>query len=461
MFFSFFRHKHDEDDDEDDFYGRPDDDQEEASRAGASKEAPLPPPIGSGVGRLDRQKRMASRQQGRPGASSTAGSSAAELRRRYEEYERNRSAAAAKASQASGGTSGPAAGSSSGSSASATLHYAATHRPAPKSPATARDMASIEKRMSTIGRPTAAVSASVGRGFISRNPDVVPATNRAKAAPGGGSVSDMQYHRFAAYLQEKSGIVLGENKQYLVNSRLSSLLNTFRATSIDDLLTRCMDGKDDKVAEAVLNAMTTNETLWFRDTYPYLALSNIILPELAMRGKFPVRIWSSACSSGQEPYSIAITVLEMMSHMVHIDPSQVQIIATDLSTDMLQRCRAGYYDAHALSRGLSAERRAKFFRPTHNPALMQIDPRVKHMVEFRQMNLLGSYALMGRFDVIFCRNVLIYFNNDVKAQILRKFSMCLNKGGYLILGSTETLVGVADQFEMMRCHPGIIYKKIR
>ena len=92
---------------------------------------------------------------------------------------------------------------------------------------------------------------------------------------------------------------------------------------------------------------------------------------------------------------------------------------------------------------------------------MQIDPRAKHMVEFRQMNLLGSYALMGRFDVIFCRNVLIYFNNDVKASILRKFGMCLNKGGYLIVGATETLTGVADQYEMIRCNPGIIYKKIR
>ena len=451
MFFSFFRHKHDEDDD-DDFYGRPDD-----SKAG--KEDAFPPAMGTGVGRLDRQKRLASRTSSSAlDRRDQSHRTADELKRRYEEYERSRKTAAG--GQA-GSLAAPAAASSSGA-ASPAQRYAAAHSPAPRAaPSAARDKASIEKRISAIGRPTAAVTASVGRGFISRNPDVVPATNRARTTAGGGSVSDMQYRRFAAYLQEKSGIVLGENKQYLVNSRLNSLVATFRCSSVDELLTRCMDGKDEKVAEAVLNAMTTNETLWFRDTYPYLALSNIILPELAMRGKYPVRIWSSDCSSGQEPYSIAITVLEMMSHMVHIDPSQVQIIATDLSTDMLQRCRAGYYDAHALSRGLSAERRAKFFRPTHNPAMMQIDPRVKHMVEFRQMNLLGSYALMGRFDVIFCRNVLIYFNNDVKAQILRKFSMCLNKGGYLILGSTETLVGVADQFEMMRCHPGIIYKKIR
>ena len=121
-------------------------------------------------------------------------------------------------------------------------------------------------------------------------------------------------------------------------------------------------------------------------------------------------------------------------------------------------CRLGQYDVHALSRGLSAERKAKFFKPCHKPNMMQIDPRVKSMVEFRPMNLLGSYALMGKFDVIFCRNVLIYFSNEVKADILRKLTMCLNPGGYLILGSTETLVGVSDKYEMMRCNPGIIYR---
>ena len=179
--------------------------------------------------------------------------------------------------------------------------------------------------------------------------------------------------------------------------------------------------------------------------------------EKAKKAKYPVRIWSAACSSGQEPYSIGMIIQEQMSKMLHIDPKQTQIIGTDLSPEMLSICRRGQYDVHALSRGLSPERKEKFFRPTHNPNMMAIDSRVKSMVEFRPMNLLGSYALMGRFDVIFCRNVLIYFSNDVKADILRKLTMCLNPGGYLILGSTETLVGVADKYEMMRCNPGIIY----
>ena len=273
-------------------------------------------------------------------------------------------------------------------------------------------------------------------------------------------VTDVQYRRFAAFIEEKCGIVLGVGKQYLVNSRLSSLLTKFKLLTIDDLINKAMEEvPNNKYQEAVVDAMTTNETLWFRDTYPYLALENIILPELAKRAKYPVRIWSAACSSGQEPYSIAMVIQESLGKMLQVDPKQTQIIGTDLSPEMLSVCRRGQYDAHAMSRGLSAERKSKFFKPTHhNPNIMQVEHRVKSMVEFRPMNLLGSYALMGRFDVIFCRNVLIYFSNEVKAEILKKLTMCLNPGGYLILGSTETLIGVADKYEMMRCNPGIIYR---
>lgn len=318
--------------------------------------------------------------------------------------------------------------------------------------------AELEQRLSKIGRPTdkTAVLAS-SRTSINRNPDVIPQRHRVSMAEA--QISDMQYHRFAVYLQSKSGIVLGEGKKYLVTSRLSSLVNKYKCDSMDTFITQVVEEKDRALVDDAIDAMTTNETLWFRDTYPYLALQNIIIPDLVARGTDKqVRIWSAACSSGQEPYSIAITIQEMMARMIHIDPSLVQIVGTDLSTEMLQRCHEGLYDAHALSRGLTAERRAKFFKPTHNPSLMRIDPRVSRMVEFRPLNLLGSFALMGHFDVIFCRNVLIYFNHEIKRQILQKFLYCLNPGGYLILGSTETVTGVADRFEMIRCHPGIIYK---
>lgn len=291
-----------------------------------------------------------------------------------------------------------------------------------------------------------------------RNPDIQP-TTMDRLQVQSRTVSDQQYRRFAQYIEDQSGIVLGDNKHYLVNSRLSALLLRFKVPSIDELIDKAMQPtlyKD--ISSAVIDAMTTNETLWFRDTYPYLALKNLILPELARAGKVPVRIWSAACSSGQEPYSIAMVVQEQATSMVRVEPSQCQIIGTDISPEMLDRCRFAHYDNHALARGLSAERKAKFFKPTKDPNVMRIDDKIKQMVTFKQMNLLGSYSLLGRFDIIFCRNVLIYFSNEVKSQILNKFSMCLNPGGYLILGSSESIQGLTDKYEMVRCNPGLAYR---
>lgn len=273
------------------------------------------------------------------------------------------------------------------------------------------------------------------------------------------NISDMQYRRFAQFLEEHCGIVLGDNKHYLVNSRLSTLLPRYKLLNIDELVNRAMEpGKFKELSADVVDAMTTNETLWFRDTYPYLALKNLMLPELAKKRKNPVRIWSAACSSGQEPYSIAMVVLEQAAQMIKVDPNTTQIVATDISPEMLEKCKKGLYDQHALARGLSAERKSRFFSQTEDPNVMKIDDRIKKMVQFRQLNLLSSYALLGKFDIIFCRNVLIYFNNDVKSQILNKFSLNLNPGGYLILGSSESMSGLCDKYDMVRCNPGIAYR---
>lgn len=291
-----------------------------------------------------------------------------------------------------------------------------------------------------------------------RNPDIQPAS-QDRLQVQSRTVSDAQYRRFAQYIEDQSGIVLGDNKHYLVNSRLSSLLLRFKISTIDELIDRAMQPNIYKdISSAVIDAMTTNETLWFRDTYPYLALKNMILPELAKSGKVPVRIWSAACSSGQEPYSIAMIVQEQANSVVHVSPTNCQIVGTDISPEMLDRCRFAHYDNHALARGLSAERKARFFKPTKDPNVMRVDDKVKSMVQFKQMNLLGSYSLLGRFDVIFCRNVLIYFSNSVKSQILNKFAMSLNPGGYLILGSSESIQGLTDKYDMIRCNPGLAYR---
>lgn len=270
------------------------------------------------------------------------------------------------------------------------------------------------------------------------------------------TIKDQEYRDFCRFLESQCGIVLGDSKQYLVRSRLSPLVSRFSLTSLSELLQLVISGRNRELRVAAVDAMTTNETLWFRDTYPYTVLADKILPELAAN-KRPIKIWSSASSSGQEPYSIAMTVLEMQNRRPGVLSSGVQITATDISQTMLDTCRAGVYDNLALSRGLSPERRRTFFE-NNGDGRMKINDKVKRMVSFRPQNLKDSYALLGKFDIIFCRNVLIYFSPEMKAKVLNQMAASLNPGGYLLLGASESLTGLTDKFEMIRCNPGIIYK---
>ena len=270
------------------------------------------------------------------------------------------------------------------------------------------------------------------------------------------TIKDQEYREFCSFLEAQCGIVLGDSKQYLVRSRLSPLVSRFSLSSLSELLQAVNSGRNRELRVAAVDAMTTNETLWFRDSYPFTVLADKILPELGA-SKRPLKIWSSASSSGQEPYSIAMTVLEAQNRRPGMLASGVQITATDISQTMLDTCRAGIYDNLALSRGLSPERRRIFFED-NGDGRMKVNDKVKRMVSFRPQNLKDSYALLGKFDIIFCRNVLIYFSPEMKAKVLNQMAASLNPGGYLLLGASESLTGLTDKFEMIRCNPGIIYK---
>ncbi|MDP2571089.1 protein-glutamate O-methyltransferase [Vibrio penaeicida] len=269
------------------------------------------------------------------------------------------------------------------------------------------------------------------------------------------TISDQEYRDFSRFLESQCGIVLGDSKQYLVRSRLSPLVSKFKVASLSDLLRDVITGRNRELRVAAVDAMTTNETLWFRDSYPFSVLSDKLLPEVAAN-KRPIKIWSAASSSGQEPYSIAMTILETQSKKPGM-LSNVSITATDISSSMLDACRAGIYDNLALGRGLSPERRKIFFEDAGD-SKMKVKDNVKRMVNFRPQNLMDSYALLGKFDIIFCRNVLIYFSPDMKSKVLNQMAGCLNPGGYLLLGASESLTGLTDKFDMVRCNPGIIYK---
>ncbi|MFM5792962.1 protein-glutamate O-methyltransferase CheR [Aeromonas caviae] len=270
------------------------------------------------------------------------------------------------------------------------------------------------------------------------------------------TLSDDLYRQFSNFLAQQSGIVLGDNKQYLVKSRLSPLMTQFGIESLSDLVTRAMSVRERELKMAVIDAMTTNETLWFRDTYPFQLLSDKIFPELGKSGR-TIKIWSAASSSGQEPYSIAMTALEQQVKRPGSMPGGVQIVGTDISSTMLNQCKEGVYDSLALARGLSPERKRLFFEPCGDNK-MRVVERVRKLTSFRPLNLLESYSLLGKFDIIFCRNVLIYFAPEVKSKILNQFASSLNPGGYLMLGASESLAGLTDKFEMIRCNPGIVYK---
>ncbi|KKD62129.1 chemotaxis protein CheR [Grimontia sp. AD028] len=269
------------------------------------------------------------------------------------------------------------------------------------------------------------------------------------------AITEQEYRDFCKYLESKCGIVLGDSKQYLVRSRLSPLLTRYKLASMTELFQLVLTNRNRDLAVSAIDAMTTNETLWFRDSYPFEVLANRLLPEVA-ESKRPIKIWSAASSSGQEPYSIAMTIQEVQQKKPGM-LGNVSITATDISSTMLENCRTGIYDNLALSRGLSPERKRQFFEDA-GEGRMKVKDTLKRMVTFKPQNLMESYGMLGKFDIIFCRNVLIYFSPDMKSKVLNQMAGSLNPGGYLLLGASESLTGLTDRFDMIRCNPGIIYK---
>lgn len=272
------------------------------------------------------------------------------------------------------------------------------------------------------------------------------------------SSGDLDFDQFRVFLEKACGILLGNNKQYLVSSRLNKLMEQHSIKTLGELVQRMQGPSRGNLREQVVDAMTTNETLWFRDAYPFEVLKNRVLPELLKNDPNQrLRIWSAACSSGQEPYSLAMTIDEFERSNIGQLRSGVQIVATDLSPSMLTACKAGEYDSLAIGRGLSQERLQRYFDPV-GTGRWQVKAPIRNRVEFRSLNLLDSYAALGKFDVVFCRNVLIYFSAEVKKDILTRLHAMLKPGGYLFLGASEALNGLPDKYQMVQCSPGIVYK---
>jgi chemotaxis protein methyltransferase CheR len=268
------------------------------------------------------------------------------------------------------------------------------------------------------------------------------------------TITPAEYEAFKSFLQQACGILLGSGKEYLVASRLNNIIKESEVDSLGALLKLIQSPAQSRLRVKVIDAMTTNETFWFRDIGHYILLKETILPDLNRQQGGSIRIWSAACSSGQEPYNISMIAEEYKTVKPLAKP--VQIIATDISSKVLDEARAGVYCGLAVERGLTTEQKNRFFRPKDH--CLEVKSEIKRRVSFSSLNLTSSYQGLGKFDVIFCRNVLIYFSNELKRDIVDRMANALNPGGYLFLGSTESINQLTKRFEMKVGHGGISYR---
>ena len=264
------------------------------------------------------------------------------------------------------------------------------------------------------------------------------------------NVSD--FDMITRILRERSGLVLSKDKAYLIESRLNPVARKWQFKSFDDLASALRLGNDEKLLRDVTEAMTTNESFFFRDSKPFDQFKAIVLPHLinARASKRSFRIWSAACSSGQEPYSLAMILKEAGASL----PGwKIEIVATDLSTEILQKAQEGAYSQFEVQRGLPIEYLVKYFKQEGERWL--IDPSIRQMVTYKTFNLLEDPVSLGSFDVVFLRNVLIYFDQPTKSKVLAGIARNMPADGFLYLGGAETVLGISDSFQLIPGQRGI------
>ncbi len=258
------------------------------------------------------------------------------------------------------------------------------------------------------------------------------------------------------FLKDRSGLDLSAEKRYLIESRLLPLARRLNLPGIPELVQKVRSGTE-PLASDVVEAMTTNETFFFRDKLPFDHLREELIPKLlqARASRKSLRIWCAACSTGQEPYSIAMVLKEMGEQLAGW---RTEIIATDLSRAVLEKSRSGLFSQFEVQRGLPIQLLVKYFRQSGE--IWQLNPDIRAMVQFRQLNLLQDFSHLGKFDIVFCRNVLIYFDQDTKISIFNRISKLLESDGYLALGAAETVVGLTDTFKPHTTRRGIYLQNL-
>ena len=254
-------------------------------------------------------------------------------------------------------------------------------------------------------------------------------------------MTEHEFDHLRAFLKARSGLALGPEKRYLVESRLAPVCQRHGLQGLAELVSCLRRAGDPALESAVIEAMTTNETFFFRDRAPFELFRDVLLPRCLARrdGSRRIRIWCAAASTGQEPYSLAMLLHEAGPLL---SGWSVEILATDISAEVVERARSGLYTQFEVQRGLPVRLLLKYF--TQVGKNWQLSPAIRSAVKFRPLNLLRNFAELGAFDVIFCRNVLIYFDTPTKTEVLRRLARSLNPGGAVLLGAAETVIGLSD-----------------
>lgn len=258
--------------------------------------------------------------------------------------------------------------------------------------------------------------------------------------------------RLAHFLSDRIGLSIDPRRRAAIESRLAPVIADCGAANLDDLVTHLVAGSDARLAGRVIDAMVTCETLFFRDRHPFEAMRTIILPALAetRRDVRRLRIWSAACATGQEPYSLAMLLDEMSRKFLGW---RVDLVASDISRSALAVAESGRYSQFEVQRGLSTPMLLRHFRQTDGAWV--INEHLKAAVEFRSVNLMSDFSKLGRFDVILCRNALMYMDVRHRQNILARLAKMMPPDGYLLLGATETIVGLTDAFTPEPGYPGL------
>jgi chemotaxis protein methyltransferase CheR len=257
-------------------------------------------------------------------------------------------------------------------------------------------------------------------------------------------VNPADYDFLRRLLKKRSGLVLGPDKQYLVESRLLPVSRRIGVAGLNGLMEKIRQPENEALIVQVVEAMATNESLFFRDKIPFEHFRDTIIPALlaSRRNQRRLRIWCAAASTGQEPYSLAMALKEMGPKL---SGWQTEILATDFSLEVLEKAQAGIYSQFEVQRGLPIQMLVKYF--TQVGEMWQIAPEIRAMVRFRQFNLLHDCSHLGIFDVVFCRNVLIYFDRQTKIDVLDRIARVIASDGFLVLGAAETVVGLTSSFQ--------------